>query len=173
MWAGGLDLVSPRSMGPQAVWHRGRGRWAWFPLGSCAHRRSGTGAGTAACLLVQLLPRVLGCPAPEGLPHTLGSHGSVLYHPGHAPVCPSLWQAPACCPLCVLVVLTGSSSALRPGAPRGPLSVGALVTDCDSGPVALVEGPSLGPHRPVLPTSPPAWWHGRACGDAGWPATAP
>ena len=187
-------MVSPRSMRPQAVYHRGRGRWTWFPLGPRAHRRSATGAGgdglgfpSARAPTGGLAPgpgqphvslcsfclESSGAPAPEGLPHTLGSRGSVLCHPGHAPVRPPLWQAPACCPLCMLVVLTGSSSALRPGAPRGPLSAGALVTHCDGGPVALVEGPWPGPQRPVLPTSPAAWWRGRACGGAGWPATDP
>lgn len=164
---GRRDLVSPQSVRPRAACH----------------------------LLVHLPPRVLGCPSPRGAAHAPGSCGSVLRHParglriplwpprgcprprltrpcpvspGTRPARPPLWQAAVC---------DGgshrSSSALCPGAPQGPLSVDALVTECNGGPVAPVEGPWVGSHQPLLLPSPPAWRRGRTCGDAGRPATAP
>lgn len=149
---------------------RGAGRGFLRPCAPTSGLAPGPG-GTHASLCASRLESS-GAPSPEGLPHTLGSRGPVLCHPGHAPVRPPLRQAPAWPPLSVPAVLTGGSSALHPAALRGPLSVGALVTGHGGGPVALLGGPWLGPHRLVLLTSLPAWC-GRACADPGWPATAP
>lgn len=104
---------------------------------------------------------------PRGCPRS-GLMRQCPASPGTRPARPPLWQAAVC---------DGgshrSSSALCPGAPQGPLSVDALVTECNGGPVAPAEGPWVGSHQPLLLPSPPAWRRGRTCGDAGRPATAP
>ena len=161
------------------------GGWTWFPAALCARKRSGAGAGATHASLCASRLESSGAPSPEGLPHTLGSRGPVLCHPGHAPVCPPVRQAPAWPPLSVPAVLTGGSSALHPAAlpctqqlcPAPSSSAGSpFCRRPRHGPRWWTWGPAGRPLARPPPASPvtslPAWC-GRACADPGWPATAP
>ena len=211
-------MVSPRSMRPQAVCHRGRGRWTWFPLGPRAHRRSRTGAGGDGL----------------GFPSAHAPTGGLAPGPGEM----DLVSPRSTCPQAVWhrgrdsrmsPCAASASSPRAPPPPRGCLTLWARVAlscvtpatrlcvplfgrlqrvahcvcwwssraaalPCAQGlrEVPFLPAPSSrtvtvalwswwkapGPApsgrfcRP-LPTSPAAWWRGRACGGAGWPATDP